>query len=94
MEKHLLQTCWMHDIVLGFAQEAVSHHPLITFLWTHQDITDLGLPLVSPSQPVSPLFSQQPEFLRKWAGDSNSSMESCWGKEARGIWEAALVCRV
>lgn len=50
-----------------------------------------------PSQPVSPPFSQQPEFSRKWAGDSDSprvfSKESCWGKDARGIWEAALVCR-
>lgn len=43
MEEHLPRTCWRHWMVLGFAQEAASHHRLITYLlWTHQDIPDLG----------------------------------------------------
>lgn len=55
------------------------------------------LPLVPPSQLVSPPFAREPVFSRRWAGDSDSSrmfsMKSCWGKDACGIWEAALVCR-
>lgn len=55
MEKHLLRTCWMHRMVPGFAQEAVSHHPLITYLlWTHRDVTDLGH--VCPWCPLPSLF--------------------------------------
>lgn len=82
MEKHLLWTCWMHWMILGFAQVAVSHHPLITYLlWTHQAITD-----VCPWCPLPSLFHHRVHSNLSFQGSElgTVTLQGCFPRKAAG----------